>query len=716
MIDRLALEHQASADAWGRYFPASSNGNGKEVGPPLEGKAFRESGVTFVGDERSIVRILSGGSIETEAASRQTAFAASCLIYAAMRWRAQKIAEPGLYVALRERKTGEEKPFDHNLDRIFEEPNPDQDLGQFLEELELALFATGAVCIVKQFDGLDRSAGFRLFNGDEFDTYPADGRFYGRFRVDTFAGSKTYNADEVIHIRDPHPFLRRGTVSRLDAALSWLNLGLSTKATIRSLLKNSLMPGGVISPDAEWQPEDDDWTEYKKAIEQYAKTDNKGRPLVLLGGTTFSSTAVPLYQLIPGELFNRVEAMVALASGVRPEILGYLVGLQNSPWSHIETARKISYEDAIQPQWRRIEKAFTRQALDPAERARGLVVRFDIAGIATLQDDDESRASVQAQNKDIWTIGERRRYTGLDPFGDERDDEVQSGAAVAAAIAAPGAPTPPAPPGTDEEDDDEEAAKARKLERKAAARTRQQVESAWMDGAAGAWELIAGAQLSRDVTDAIRILEENVDDEPAKAAVPPALRRLIRDLAKLFDTSERWRKAVDPLIAQHARQSVERISASLSIGFDELSPGIAAYAAKEGAELVTGIGATTLDALKAILIEALEAGDAVPAIAKSIREATAFSTSRATLIARTEVTRIANGAQRSSLSDFAARTSSRITKEWQNSGDDRVRDEHLDAPAGVGTEVREIDELFSNGLLEPSEPNCRCTLLYTVED
>ena len=48
--------------------------------------------------------------------------------------------------------------------------------------------------------------------------------------------------------------------------------------------------------------------------------------------------------------------------------------------------------------------------------------------------------------------------------------------------------------------------------------------------------------------------------------------------------------------------------------------------------------------------------------------------------------------------------------------DDRVRDEHLDAPAGVGGEKRRIDEPFSNGLQEPSEPNCRCTLLYSVED
>ena len=45
--------------------------------------------------------------------------------------------------------------------------------------------------------------------------------------------------------------------------------------------------------------------------------------------------------------------------------------------------------------------------------------------------------------------------------------------------------------------------------------------------------------------------------------------------------------------------------------------------------------------------------------------------------------------------------------------DDRVREEHVDLDDGswIG-----IDEEFGNGLTEPGEPNCRCTLIYDIED
>ena len=64
---------------------------------------------------------------------------------------------------------------------------------------------------------------------------------------------------------------------------------------------------------------------------------------------------------------------------------------------------------------------------------------------------------------------------------------------------------------------------------------------------------------------------------------------------------------------------------------------------------------------------------------------------------------------------YADRTGLTVTKQWINSADARVRDEHLNEPLGVGGEKRAINQPFSNGLDAPSEPNCRCSLLYSVE-
>ena len=53
-----------------------------------------------------------------------------------------------------------------------------------------------------------------------------------------------------------------------------------------------------------------------------------------------------------------------------------------------------------------------------------------------------------------------------------------------------------------------------------------------------------------------------------------------------------------------------------------------------------------------------------------------------------------------------------VEKIWLSARDDRVRDEHVELD---GTQIP-VDQAFANGLTEPGEPNCRCTLLYTITD
>lgn len=58
----------------------------------------------------------------------------------------------------------------------------------------------------------------------------------------------------------------------------------------------------------------------------------------------------------------------------------------------------------------------------------------------------------------------------------------------------------------------------------------------------------------------------------------------------------------------------------------------------------------------------------------------------------------------------------RAMKTWVNVGDSRVRDLHLNTstlhPTSVGGETVPFDARFSNGLLYPSEWNCRCHVRY----
>lgn len=125
--------------------------------------------------------------------------------------------------------------------------------------------------------------------------------------------------------------------------------------------------------------------------------------------------------------------------------------------------------------------------------------------------------------------------------------------------------------------------------------------------------------------------------------------------------------------------------------------------AKEFGKSVT---ATTLEKLDRTLAEGIEAGEGIVELSDRVNEVYGeFSTYRSDMIARTEAT-AANA--KGNIEGFR-QSGVANAKEWINSGDSRVRDEHQDG-AGVGGEIVDLDAKFSNGLSEPGEPNCRCVL------
>ena len=118
---------------------------------------------------------------------------------------------------------------------------------------------------------------------------------------------------------------------------------------------------------------------------------------------------------------------------------------------------------------------------------------------------------------------------------------------------------------------------------------------------------------------------------------------------------------------------------------------------------VTG---TTLEKLDATLAEGLAQGESFVALSDRVSAVyDEFETYRSDMIARTEAT-AANA--KGNIEGFR-QSGVANAKEWINSGDDRVRDEHEDG-IGVGGEIVGLDDEFSNGLTEPGEPNCRCVL------
>ena len=225
--------------------------------------------------------------------------------------------------------------------------------------------------------------------------------------------------------------------------------------------------------------------------------------------------------------------------------------------------------------------------------------------------------------------------------------------------------------------------------------------------------MAARDQLERDQTAIAGILNGVVHKDFHTTPITPENVDELMERASAYLSGpayEAWMEKARPIIEDQATRAARRVTSQLGIRFDLLTPGVQAYTQREAAFLVTSVTDTTRQYIRDALTGGLEAGEGISGIAKRIMQRGTFSNDRATLIARTETTRVQNGAQMGTLSEYKAQTGDAVTKEWVSAQDDRVRAEHL----ALNGEKREVDQAFSNGLLAPGEPNCRCTLIYSV--
>ena len=646
---------------------------------------------------------------------RNTAYAAAAYLYAAIRYRAENVAEPPLRVIERT-EDGDEILEDHPIYALLDDPSPDYDMGEIVELTQTYWDLDGDALWVKD-DNLTGATGLLTpFSGSEYDVRSKEDRIVGEFDFKRLkAGSRLKGPEDVVYFRYPNPYDRRRGTSPTDVALSWLNLGQRTTATIRSLLQNAVFPSVIVQPHQEWHPSEEEFERFKDQIDQFhAGPENAGKPFVALGGGRVSRVAFTLQDLLPEELLNRVEATVAAVFRIPPVVLGFLVGLENSPWSQMEQAHKQAYHDSIQPLWRRIEKATTRQLLRPLDADPRRRLAFDTSQVEALQE-DRSRLLEDAARATHWTVDERRVYTGQEPFGDERGEWVEMidgqpvfepGVPVGGKIHVPALATKVA---------EDRSWKWARFDLMAKAQ-----ESTWQSA--------VGKQLRADRRQVLKLFDDIVGSSKDKApaietkdppiADPKKVAALIAALTKKFDIEGAWESRMGPLIESTGLTALKELASDLGVSFDVLEPTLLEYVRTEGAHLVTKVTDTTRHGIAAQLKAGLAEGESITTMRKRLEDAWEFSSTRAELIARTQTTRVTVGAQRTAMSDYQADNDDQVVeKSWLSSRDPRVRLEHeaLDKDGAEKGWIG-IDDAFENGLQGPSEPNCRCALLFRVED
>lgn len=657
--------------------------------------------------------------------------------YIATRWRAQKIAEAPLMVVEEDQDDGSEEWLpEHDLAPILDEPNPDFDMTELVERTSRYLDDSAAAIWVIDFDRMNRPGRLVPFKKSEFEVLRTEGRLYGAFKVTTSEGQKTYPAEQVVYFRDSVDGWDNAGKSRLDVAMSWLRLGEKSRTTIRELLENAVWPSLVAIPDVAWNPTPEMLDLYKAELNAYGLPGNKGKAFAMIGGGRVDQMAARIRDLVPEEVLDRVESVVAAISGVPAIVLQFQIGLVNSPWSQMEQARRMAYDDVVSPAWRRMEGVITRQLLRRGENGdqdKTHFVRFDRSMIAALQVNRLEAATIASMMGDQASLNERRGVMGLEPLTDPAADEVPELTApdpmeLARAQNAGGGNDPNADDSADDNADEEDdvppekrspraiEAKARRVKRR---RNRVAAMSlALRKDAAVGMELFASRLLAHDSAEVERIVRQNLS-EPAKGSdTAGAIRtksdrgkqRVLAAILSYLDTESApaWRKATQPQVQLAAERATAVIAADIGINYNLLHPHVAKFAATETAFLVKNVTDTTKDAIRAALSAGLESGKSTSEIARDIAESGGFAPSRARLIARTESTRASNGGPTETLKLHAKASGRRYTKSWATAGDARVRDEH----SAMEGETVGVDEKFSNGRMYPDEPNCRCAVIF----
>lgn len=154
--------------------------------------------------------------------------------------------------------------------------------------------------------------------------------------------------------------------------------------------------------------------------------------------------------------------------------------------------------------------------------------------------------------------------------------------------------------------------------------------------------------------------------------------------------------------------------------FDPWADNIIQWVSTWAAKKIIGIEDTTKQRIATVIKQGIDANEGTAEIAKRIKDAYAdFSRYRSFVIARTEVGAASGFASHAS----AKQTGLQIRKQWVSSRDDRVRDSH-NVGTGIDGEIREMDELYSNGCMFPGDPagppeeviQCRCVENYLSQE
>jgi len=225
--------------------------------------------------------------------------------------------------------------------------------------------------------------------------------------------------EDVIHFRfglDPHN-VRKG-LSPFKTLMREIFTDDEGANFTASLLRNSGIPGVVISPDSDSVVGDQQLTAVKEYIKSQFAGDKRGEPLALKARTKVEQFGFSPQQLDLSKLRRIPEERVSACTGIPAAVIGFGSGLENTKvGATMRELREQAYENGIIPMQRFMGDDIASQLLPDFEAdPKKLKVAWDYSRVRVLQEDETQKAERTATlfEKGLITREHGKRLLGIE--------------------------------------------------------------------------------------------------------------------------------------------------------------------------------------------------------------------------------------------------------------------------------------------------------------
>ena len=254
--------------------------------------------------------------------------------------------------------------------------------------------------------------------------WPRDGsEFIAAYAMRVDGRHVQLRKEDVVHLRHHvlDPMNERKGLSPIKAALREICTDNESATYTAALLRNSGVPGALITPDSGPQARDVVFEKRQRedlvALWKAKFTgEHRGEPLVAPIPMKVQPFSFNPQQMLVDRVTDRPEERLCALLNLPPVVLNLGTGLRNANTkaSYVE-ARRAAHESNIMPTQDRLARQLGLQLLPDFEPAGGHEFRWDRSQVEILQEGEESRFSRAGQGyrDGILTANEARQIVGL---------------------------------------------------------------------------------------------------------------------------------------------------------------------------------------------------------------------------------------------------------------------------------------------------------------